>query len=335
MEEKLTEVHGLVYVLIHLCFHFHQSVFVHYRIFNRQQVPLSNMYLGMWTDYDIGNFADDHVGCDTLLNASYGYNATNNDMAGSYGYGAGPPSVATLFLNQPMTTFAYYDNDFSSTGNPSVPRHYYNYLQGLWTDNIPMTVGGTGYDPFIVNPVTTFMFPGDPVADTGWVAADAGQPGGADRRGLTATGPFDLAADSSVCLDVGFIWARDKTGTHLTSLSLMKSRIVEAQNYYLAQNYSCYDTLTAATRIASVQPLKGIAVYPNPFTNELRLEMAEPPVNPLVLTVYNIQGKRIWCENIPLGTTAATILVPDIPAGMYIVEVRSGNHYFRKKLIKP
>lgn len=334
--EKLgVEIHGLVYAFDTLVFPaLHQSVFVHYTIFNRQNTAFTDTYLGLWVDYDIGNFGDDHVGCDTVLNASFGYNATNNDMSGGYGYGSGPPSVATLFLNQPMTAFTYYDNDFSVTGNPALPAHYYQYMQGIWKDNKPMSVGGTGYNPTLPNPFTTYMFPGDPVTGTGWVAADAGQPNGADRRGLMSHGPFDFLPRTSLCLDAGFIWARDKTGTNLTSLSLMKSRIVEAQNHYLAQNYNCYDTLSPVNNLSKASLFTGVSIYPNPADEQLFVSLAEPAVFPLEITTYDLQGRVAGRETFPAGTGRIEITIAGLAPGFYTAEIRSGERLVRKKFIR-
>ncbi|MEZ4772483.1 MAG: T9SS type A sorting domain-containing protein [Bacteroidia bacterium] len=329
------EIHGLVYAFDTLVFPaLHQSIFVHYSIFNRRNTTFTNTYLGLWVDYDIGVFGDDQVGCDTILNASFGYNATNNDMAGNYGYGSGPPSVATLFLNQPMTAFVYYDNDFSVTGNPSLPAHYYQYMQGVWKDNKPMSVGGTGYNPALPNPFTTYMFPGDPVTGTGWVAADAGQPNGADRRGLMSHGPFDLLPHTSLCLDVGFIWARDKTGTNLTSLSLMKSRIVEAQNHYLAQNYNCYDTLSPVNGIFPESLLAGVSIYPNPADDQLFISLTEPVDAPLEITVFDLQGRVAGKARFPVGTNTMEITIAGLASGFYSAEIRSGDRLVRKKFIR-
>ena len=44
-----------------------------------------------------------------------------------------------------MSKFVYYNNDWSVTGNPQSGTHIYNYLRGIWKDNIPMTYGGDGH----------------------------------------------------------------------------------------------------------------------------------------------------------------------------------------------
>ena len=44
-----------------------------------------------------------------------------------------------------MSKFVYYNNDFTVIGNPSEGIHFYNYLRGIWKDNVPMTYGGDGH----------------------------------------------------------------------------------------------------------------------------------------------------------------------------------------------
>ena len=43
-----------------------------------------------------------------------------------------------------MSKFVYYNNDFTVRGNPENGTHIYNYLRGIWKDNVPMTYGGDG-----------------------------------------------------------------------------------------------------------------------------------------------------------------------------------------------
>ena len=38
-----------------------------------------------------------------------------------------------------MSKFMYYNNDPSETGNPNTGSDFYNYLRGIWKDNVPMT----------------------------------------------------------------------------------------------------------------------------------------------------------------------------------------------------
>ena len=55
------------------------------------------MYICQWADPDVGNFSDDFVGCDTILNLGYAYNSTNADAV-YQNIGLHPPAIGYSFL---------------------------------------------------------------------------------------------------------------------------------------------------------------------------------------------------------------------------------------------
>ena len=81
---------------------FKNTVFLNYQIFNRSQNTYDSVYLGVFTDVDIGYPNDDYVGCDVERNIHIGYNGTPVDGYGeSYAYGANPPSLGVVILAGP------------------------------------------------------------------------------------------------------------------------------------------------------------------------------------------------------------------------------------------
>src|SRR3989339_503182 len=76
-------------------------VFKKYTIINKGSLTLKDMNLAYWSDPDLGNAADDFVGCDTLLNLGYSYNGDNND---EWYYGSPPPAVGYVFLQGPTVS---------------------------------------------------------------------------------------------------------------------------------------------------------------------------------------------------------------------------------------
>jgi len=74
------------------------TVFVKYRIINTGDVTdkLDSVIFSCWTDPDLGDYTDDLVGCDTLLNTGYCYN--NGDDAN---YGINPPAMFTQIIQGP------------------------------------------------------------------------------------------------------------------------------------------------------------------------------------------------------------------------------------------
>lgn len=188
--------------------------FYRYQITNESSSRLNDAYMGQWVDPDLGNFQDDFVGCDTSRDLGIVYNGDPIDEdAGTKGYGENPPLLGVDYFEGPntadgdelgMSSFLYYNNDFSVTGNPETAVHYYNYLSGFWKDGSPFTFGGNGYggsEPF------PYMFPGDPGNNNEWSECSEGNTP-ADRRFLQSSGPFTLEPGAVNDITIGVTWVR-------------------------------------------------------------------------------------------------------------------------------
>ncbi len=210
--------------------------FYKYKLINRGTLALTNTYMAVWVDADLGQYSDDYVGCDTARGLGFCYNGDPNDDPPA-GYGLNPPAIGTDFFQGPlnennqrlkMTNFMYYDNDFSIRGNPTNAIHFYNYMRSVWKDGTALAFippcGGNGYGVGIpINYIYT-GYPGgasggcpySPPAP-GWSEGNAGNPGCSanpafDRRYLQSAGPFTLLPGAVNEIIVGVPWARDANG---------------------------------------------------------------------------------------------------------------------------
>jgi len=163
-------------------------IFLRFKVSNKGESSLEDVYFSLWSDPDLGDFRDDLAGCDTTLSMGYCYNATNSDAV----YGAQPPAVGFCLLRGPAVpaSAGVYDTlgmssfiSYSNGGDPFLPDDYYNYMRGLHTDGTPIHVYD---DPG--RPTSTYQTSGDPVTGTGWLDSDA-----SDRRMMLSTGPFALS----------------------------------------------------------------------------------------------------------------------------------------------
>jgi len=227
-------------------------VFKTYMIINKSNSRLDSMYIGYWSDDDLGNAQDDYVGCDTLLNLGYTYNGDNQDGSGSgLTYGSSPPAVGHMLVqgpivpatasdsahyrnswihaykNQSMTTFILF-LDNSSTWEPpiwtvAVPMYY--FLMGFnWNGN-PIIHPLTGLP-------TKYIVPGDPVSEEGWYEGP-GWPGGltpGDRRQLISSGPFTMAPGDSQEVTIAILIARGSD--YLDSVKELKRKSKVVQTAY-------------------------------------------------------------------------------------------------------
>ena len=79
------------------------TTFYRYKIFYRGSAPLTDAYIGIFSDPDLGDFDDDYVGSDTTLGLGYVYNANNEDAA----YGAPAPAAGYDFFQGPPGPLAW------------------------------------------------------------------------------------------------------------------------------------------------------------------------------------------------------------------------------------
>ncbi|MCB0842801.1 MAG: T9SS type A sorting domain-containing protein [Bacteroidetes bacterium] len=326
------EIHGLAYAFSNPeDTALNQTLFVNFNIFNRQGGTINDTYVGLWTDFDIGYYRDDWIGTDTSLNLAYGYNSNNTDgNSGGYGYGMAPPAQGLAFLNQSLDRTMMYKNDFSAIGNPVIATEFYGYLQSYWKDGSPLTYGGSGYDTTANATSSSYVFPGNPVDSTGWTSADTAAFDPTDARMIASHGPFLFEPGTSVCMDIAFIFARDTTGNHLSNVNLLKSYTAHITDFYNQQNFSCEQVLT------SIQPPVKPAVfnvYPNPGAELLILELSEIPSSTPIISVVDMSGRRVITRKMA-PSSRLTLDLPDLSAGLYIVELRIGDQIGRKKWIK-
>ncbi|HMT29060.1 MAG TPA: hypothetical protein PKD91_07260, partial [Bacteroidia bacterium] len=245
--------------------------FYKYQIINRSTLTLTDTYFGQWVDPDLGNATDDYVGCDVPRGLGYCYNGDADDETGSgYGlnppaigvdFFQGPvadlndgedndrdgctdctfiDSSGTIITYDDdilpeqiiMSKFVYYNNvNNSPVGNPNGFTDFYNYLQGIWLDNQPITYGADGRNA--ASPVCNFMFPGttDPVNFPvlgEWSEFTAGNPP-EDRRFLQSAGTFTLTPGAVNYITTGVVWARAQQGGPLASVDLVRTADDKAQ----------------------------------------------------------------------------------------------------------
>jgi hypothetical protein len=92
------EIHGMAYA--YDCPDdsiFQNTMFIEYMLINRSLHQYHDVFVGVVSYLSIGSFYDDYTGCDTLLDAFYGYNADKLDSGYNPGYGYFPPAQQLLY----------------------------------------------------------------------------------------------------------------------------------------------------------------------------------------------------------------------------------------------
>ncbi|MEP7167865.1 MAG: hypothetical protein ABI855_00695 [Bacteroidota bacterium] len=142
-----------------------------------------------------------------------------------------------------MAKFVYYNNNNDPVnGEPNLGPDYYNYLKGIWKNNVKMTYGGdgtTGTD------TCDFMFPGS--TDTvhfqslgTWTEETVVPPNTPlDRRMIQSAGPFTLLPGATNYITVGAVWARATSGDNTASIAAVEKADIKAQALF----DNCFKTL--------------------------------------------------------------------------------------------
>ena len=113
------EVHGMAYAFdIPEDTAFKNTVFLNYRIFNRSQNTYDSALFGIFTDIDLGYYADDRIGCDVERNMYFCYNAKPVDGTGqTNAYGTNPPAQSAILLGGALMDADGIDNPrYGNTG---------------------------------------------------------------------------------------------------------------------------------------------------------------------------------------------------------------------------
>jgi hypothetical protein len=225
------EVHGLAFAF-DAPGDIGNTTFYRYNIHYRGSVPLTETYMGIFSDPDMGDFGDDWVGSEPVRGVGYVWNSDNEDGGGE-GYGTPPPAVGYDFFqgpivpspgdvakvgprqvpdfkNLPMTAFVFYNNGGGVTEDPVTAEDYYNYMRARWKDGKPITRGGNGRD-FSEEP-TNYMFDGEAWNCGYWSECNATGVGDAispgDRRFVLATGPFTINPGDEQEIVYGIVYAK-------------------------------------------------------------------------------------------------------------------------------
>ncbi|HIP36517.1 MAG TPA: T9SS type A sorting domain-containing protein [Crocinitomix sp.] len=90
--------------------------FYNYEMINRSTQTIYNTYFAQYVDADIGNYANDYVGCDVSRGLGYAYNGEAVDQAsgGTISFGQSPPAIGVDFFEGPYQDLDQIDNPLTT-----------------------------------------------------------------------------------------------------------------------------------------------------------------------------------------------------------------------------
>lgn len=214
------------------------SVFTSFKVINRGNDPYTNFRMGLYTDFDLGCFADDYIGSAPSLNTFYVYNKFPNDVNCDNIPNAGEnaPVQAITVMSQPLDGFMYMNNSSFVPGNPGTDdpqtiAGYSNFLNNRFRDGTPLTQGGDGYNPNSTE-VVNFAFPDNPNDAGGW-SENSMDLGSFDRRALgNIDGPGLFSSGAVFTVDIAYSFHRTPGADNLGNVNEMYDGVAALQMMY-------------------------------------------------------------------------------------------------------
>ena len=313
-----SEVHTLFYAFNNSWDpYLHNTVFCNQKIINRSSLVLDSTWVGSWTDIEIGAGFDDFVGCDTTLNAFFGYNADASDVSG---YADRPPAQALVYLNHHMSAHAAYSQGI----DPWSADEVYALLRGQNQDGTPVVTPG--------GDTTTFLYSGDPNDPLQWHEASVGNAPG-DRRAIGSIGPFTFAPGDTICVDLAFVFAQDTLGDNLTSVTLLKQRVAQVRDWYAQQDINCTGSYGIVTGLSNqLTSVDGFELFPNPTTGVLSLSRTSG--KSASVQVFSTTGSLLALAGWTAGSNSLILDVSALPAGVYVIVVQDKWNRTIKRFVK-
>ncbi len=246
--------------------------FYKYTFTNKSQSRLDSVMLGLSVDFDLGQFDDDYVGCDTTRNMGIAYNGDAQDGE----YGEDIPMAAIKLLQglqqidgvySDMYTFWYRGGDFTSWDRPNNKAEVAYGLLGLAADGRNMTYGGNGQSGGTVP--TLFMFPSDPTDEDGWSECTEGNPP-ADRSMLMSTGPVTLLPNEQKELHFAALWVRENIPHPCPSFAPIQEAADYVQDLFDKGIITNIEENPSSNAVSSQ-----IRLFPNPINSRSSLQLEQ------------------------------------------------------------
>lgn len=120
----------------------------------------------------------------------------------------------------------------------------------------------------------------------------------------------------------------------------MQVTFPSAGTYYIIIDetfgYSCYDLSITPPCIVGIDEHEfkdGVMIFPNPVTNELRIQNSELRIKQI--EIYNAFGEKVLEKYLPSGVPLQTIIIADLTPAIYFISlIDAENDLVTKKIVK-
>ncbi len=285
-----------------------KTIFVRYKMINRDTVTLEDGYVGVFADFAVGNPGDDYAGCDPDKQMLFAYNGDDDD---ENGFGASIPAVGLKVMRGPIEDDG---NDFNylklshfmvlDNVDNLQPEEFHRILSGRYPNGSPAPNDGV---MFAGNP-------NDPNANS--ELAFGNMPG--KRVGVASFGPFTLLPGAVNEVIVAYSYAHLPGNTPAENVQLLLENAAGPQSMF----DDCFLTTSNECSFSSpvLEPAQqAFRVFPNPGSTSISIETDGLPFSSIA--VLNLLGQVVKREDFGIPSSNATLQVEDLQDGVYLLRI--------------
>lgn len=333
------------------------TIFMRFEILNRSLNNWEQVHFSLFNDFDLGNAVDDYVGCDTIRNMGYVYNAIPSDGTGAgNSYGTPPPACGNIFLRGAIINgvdlgLSSFMNLFGSASAPPPcestptgdPLGAFNFAQGVKKDLTPYVIPNTSPPQ-----ITKFNYSGDPETRIGWTEFDGyiancggsltGNhyiiTGGGDRRPLMNSGSDLLTMMPGDTQRIYTAQVMALGSSNVNSVTVLKSVADSVINYFNT-NVSIH---TGEVEILP-EAFRLYQNYPNPFNPETTIKFDVPVSSNntnVSIRIYDMTGRfvhQLTNQNFIPGSYEMKWNASGFASGVYFYTLVAGSYIETKKAL--
>lgn len=333
------------------------TIFMRFEILNNSLNNWEQVHFSLFNDFDIGIATDDYVGCDTIRNMGYAYNATISDGTGAgNSYGIPPPASGNIFLRGAMLNgvdlgLTSFMNLFGSGSAPppcestpnGEPLGAFNYAQGFKKDLTPYVIPNTSPPQ-----ITKFSYSGDPETRIGWTEFDGYidncggsltgnhyiRTGGGDRRPLLNSGSNEIVMTPGDTQEIYTAQIMALGTSNVNSVTVLKSVADSVINFFntsVSIHSGEVEILPAEFRLYQN--------YPNPFNPETTIKFDVPTGagnTNVAIRIYDLSGRLVTLltnQNYNPGSYELKWNSAGFASGVYFYEMQTNDFKESKRMM--
>jgi hypothetical protein len=141
-----------------------------------------------------------------------------------------------------------------------------------------------------------------------------------DYRIIGTAGPFTIAPNGFITIDVAYVYAKGNNGNSVSELGIAADVV---QNFYTA-------TINA---VEDETAINEVIIYPNPAQDFIYISSKHLIKNECTIEIYDIAGKPVQ-EEITRASDILKIDISALKAGIYFINYRDKNGFSNQKFVK-